>query len=158
MAREKLKPENSYSFSTLKDKKLQVKYLQQMVKRHASNTRINKRILPHALHHTCATQYHRQSKNIKTLRRILDHSDISTTTIYITLVNTDLENKESKGVRKLIIGKAKEKGANSLELINYFAKNCEGLIGFLKKKKYISQQTTKKFSIRVVNEVKTVFL
>jgi len=38
-------------------------------------------------------------KDIETLRRILGHSDISTTTIYITLANIDVENgmKSFKG-------------------------------------------------------------
>jgi len=33
------------------------------------------------------------NNNIETLRRILGHSDISTTTIYITLANIDVENE-----------------------------------------------------------------
>jgi integrase/recombinase XerD len=44
------------------------------------------------LRHTYATQYYKQTKDIETLRRILGHSDISTTTIYITLANIDVEN------------------------------------------------------------------
>jgi site-specific recombinase XerD len=35
---------------------------------------------------------YKQTKDIETLRRILGHSDISTTTIYITLANIDVEN------------------------------------------------------------------
>jgi len=54
-----------------------------------------------ALHfrHTYATEYYKQTKDIETLRRILGHSDISTTTIYITLANIDVENgmKSFKG-------------------------------------------------------------
>ena len=44
---------------------------------------------PH-VRHTYATEYYRQTKDIETLRRILGHSDISTTTIYITLANIDV--------------------------------------------------------------------
>jgi len=42
---------------------------------------------------------HRETKDIETLIRILGHSDISTTTIYITLANIDVENgmKSFKG-------------------------------------------------------------
>ena len=53
---------------------------------------IEKKISPHTLIHTYATQYYKQTKDIETLRRILGHSDISTTTIYITLANIDVEN------------------------------------------------------------------
>ena len=88
-----------YFFATLKGKKLSSRYLQQMVKRYAIKAGITKKISPHVLRHTYATSYYRQTKDIETLRRILGHSDISTTTIYITLANIDVENgmKSFKG-------------------------------------------------------------
>ena len=88
----KKRPEGLFFFSTLDGKKLSVRYLQQMVKRYGQKAGINKNISPHTLRHTYATQYYRQTKDIETLRRILGHSDISTTTIYITLANIDVEN------------------------------------------------------------------
>ena len=86
------RPESPYFFCTLKGKKLSARYLQQMVKRYAGKAGIQKNISPHTLRHTYATQYYRQTKDIETLRRILGHSDISTTTIYINLANIDVEN------------------------------------------------------------------
>ncbi len=88
----KKRPESNFFFSALNGKKLSIRYLQQMVKRYASKIGINKNISPHTLRHTYATQYYKQTKDIETLRRILGHSDISTTTIYITLANIDVEN------------------------------------------------------------------
>jgi integrase/recombinase XerD len=90
---------SDYFFTTLKGKKLSKRYLQQMVKRYAEKAGIKKRISPHTLRHTYATKYYKQTKDIETLRRILGHSDISTTTIYITLANIDVENgmKSFKG-------------------------------------------------------------
>ena len=88
----KKRPEGPFFFSTLNGKKLSIRYLQQMVKRYGQKAGINKNISPHTLRHTYATQYYRQTKDIETLRRILGHSDISTTTIYITLANIDVEN------------------------------------------------------------------
>ena len=95
----KKRPEGPFFFSTLKGKKLSIRYLQQMVKRYAQKASITKNISLHTLKHTYATQYYRQTKDIETLRRILGHSDISTMTIYITLVNIDVENgiKSFKG-------------------------------------------------------------
>ena len=46
------------------------------------------------------------------------------------------EDEESKEFRTLITEEAKEKGVDSLELIDYFAENREELIGLLKKKNY----------------------
>jgi integrase/recombinase XerD len=88
----KKRPQSDWFFSTLKGRRLSVRYLQQMVKRYAYKAGIQKNISPHTLRHTYATQYYRQTKDIETLRRILGHSDISTTTIYINLANIDVEN------------------------------------------------------------------
>ena len=94
-----IRPKGSFFFSTLKGRKLSDRYIQQMVKRYANKAGIEKKISPHTLRHTYATQYYKQTKDIETLRRILGHSDISTTTIYITLANIDVENgmKSFKG-------------------------------------------------------------
>jgi len=95
----KKRPPGIFFFSTLKGKKLSSRYLQQMVKRYAKKAGLTKSISPHTLRHTYATQYYKQTKDIETLRRILGHSDISTTTIYITLANIDVEKgmKSFKG-------------------------------------------------------------
>ena len=97
----KVKPENTkYFFTTLKGNKLIDRYIQNMVIRYGKKANIGKKISPHTLRHTYATEYYRQSKDIETLRKILGHSDISTTTIYITLANIDVENgmKEFKEI------------------------------------------------------------
>jgi len=88
----KIRPKGDYFFSTLKGKKLSDRYIQQMVGRYALKAGINnKKISPHTLRHSYATQFYKQTKDIETLRRILGHTDIGTTTIYITLANTDVE-------------------------------------------------------------------
>ena len=88
----KRRPKSNYFLPTLKGKKLSNRYIQQMVKRYSIKAGITKKITPHTLRHTYATHYYRQTKDIETLRRILGHSDISTTTIYITLANIDVES------------------------------------------------------------------
>lgn len=95
----KMRPQSDYFFSTLRGKKLSDRYVQNMVKRYSQKAGIAKNISPHTLRHTYATQYYKQTRDIETLRRILGHSDISTTTIYITLANIDVENgmKSFKG-------------------------------------------------------------
>ncbi len=95
----KIKPKSSYFFPTLQGNKLSPRYIQQMVKRYSQKAGIIKNVSPHTLRHTYATQYYKQTKDIETLRRILGHTDISTTTIYITLANIDVETgmKSFKG-------------------------------------------------------------
>lgn len=100
----KRKPKDSkYFFTTIKDrkdskfasskgKKLSVRYIQFTIKRYAKKAGIDKNITPHTLRHTFATQFYKQTKDIETLRKILGHSDISTTQIYVTLANIDVEN------------------------------------------------------------------
>ncbi len=95
----KIRPKGAYFFSTLSGNKLSPRYIQQMLNRYAQKAGIEKPVSPHLLRHTYATQYYRQTKDIETLRRILGHADISTTTIYITLANIDVETgmKNFKG-------------------------------------------------------------
>ena len=100
----KAKPKNSrYFFTTIKDKnqgnrfdsskgsQLSVRYIQFMVKRYGERAGINKDITPHTLRHTFATDFIRQGQNVMKLKKILGHSDISTTQIYVTLANKDIE-------------------------------------------------------------------
>jgi len=88
----KIRPKGDYFFSTLEGKKLSDRYIQQMVGRYALKAGIiNKKISPHTLRHSYATQFYKQTKDIETLRRILGHTDIGTTTVYITLANIDVE-------------------------------------------------------------------
>lgn len=75
-----------YFFTTIKGRKLSTRYLCEMVKRYSKKAGINKNVSPHTLRHTYATQYYKQTKDIEALRRILGHTDISTTTIYIPLL------------------------------------------------------------------------
>jgi integrase/recombinase XerD len=80
-----------YFFNTKEGDKLQKRYIQATVKKLVAKAKINKRISPHTLRHTFATNYYRQFKDIETLRIILGHSDISTTQIYVTLANLEVE-------------------------------------------------------------------
>lgn len=95
----KIRPEGKYFLSTLKGKKLSARYVLDMVKRYARKAGITKNVSPHTLRHTYATQFYREKKDIESLRKILGHEDISTTTIYITLAGIDTERdmKSFKG-------------------------------------------------------------
>ena len=81
-----------YLFNTGQGKQLSREYIFMMIKRYTTRAIINKNIYPHTLRHTFATNFYRQTKDIETLRKLLGHSDISTTQIYVTLANIDVEN------------------------------------------------------------------
>ncbi|MBU2598610.1 MAG: tyrosine-type recombinase/integrase [Actinobacteria bacterium] len=80
-----------YFFNTYKNTKIQRRYLNAMLRRYTRRAGIKKHITPHTLRHTYSTHHYRQFKDLETLRRILGHSDISTTQIYITLANLEVE-------------------------------------------------------------------
>lgn len=85
------RPSSPYFFPTLKGTKLLIRYLQEAIPRYAKKAGIKKRVYCHLLRHTYATFFYRQTKDIQTLRRILGHSSISTTEIYITLGNEEVK-------------------------------------------------------------------
>ncbi len=93
-----IRPESEYFFTTLDGLKVNIRYIQDMVGRYREKSEIEKNVTPHTLRHTFATQFYRQTKDIETLRKILGHSDISTTQIYVTLANIDVENAMKKFV------------------------------------------------------------
>lgn len=86
-----VRPRGKYFFATLKSGKLSKRYIGAFIVRYSKKARINKKISPHTLRHSYATEFYRRTKDIETLRMILGHSDISTTTIYITLANIEVE-------------------------------------------------------------------
>jgi integrase/recombinase XerD len=88
---EKIKPKSEYFFPTKNGGKLGPRFLQLMIKRYSKSAKLNKNITPHSLRHIFATEFYRQTKDIETLRKILGHENISTTTIYITLANEEVE-------------------------------------------------------------------
>jgi len=53
-----------------------------MVQRYAAKAGIEKRVHPHMLRHTFATDLHRDSSNIRLVQIALGHADLSTTMLY----------------------------------------------------------------------------
>lgn len=63
-----------------------------MVARYAKKAGIAKRVHPHLLRHTMATDLYKQTKDLRLVQKILGHASITTTTIYTHLVDEDVEN------------------------------------------------------------------
>ncbi len=89
------KKEITVTFNSKRGSKLSTRNIQFMIKNYSKRAGIKKNIYPHTLRHTFATNFYRQTKDIETLRKLLGHSDISTTQIYVTLANIDVEKAMS---------------------------------------------------------------
>jgi len=66
------------------------KIVYQRVKKYAAEAKIDKRVSPHTLRHTCATHLVQKKENLVTIRDILGHRQITSTQIYIHTTAEDL--------------------------------------------------------------------
>ena len=83
------RPESDYFFCTLPGKRLSPRYVLEMVYRcsekskvYVQNGRAKKKVHPHILRHTYATELLEEGFGIHEVQQLLGHSDITTTAIY----------------------------------------------------------------------------
>lgn len=67
------------------------RWLRKLIPRLAEKAGIEKRIHPHTLRHTFATNLLRQEKNLFLVSKALGHANLSTTQIYLHLEDSELE-------------------------------------------------------------------
>jgi len=79
-------------FTTLQGRPLGHRYVQRMVKRYARKAGIEKRITPHTLRHTFATDLYRETSKIVLVQKALGHAYLATTEIYTHIVDPELED------------------------------------------------------------------
>ena len=88
-----LRPSASdFLFCNLKGGKLIDRYVREFVSRYAKKGGIKKRVHPHSLRHTFATDLLREAKDIRLVQKALGHASIATTMIYTHIVDDRLEN------------------------------------------------------------------
>lgn len=80
-----------YVFSTKEGKRLKDRDIREMLYKYSEKA-LNKRISPHTLRHTYATDLYRQTKDIRLVQKALGHADLSTTMIYTHIVDDELES------------------------------------------------------------------
>ena len=87
-------PPAGYFFTDLLTGKKPIcgRWLRKLVTRLAERAGIAKRIHPHTLRHSFATDLLRDTKNLFLVSKALGHSDISTTQIYLHLADAELED------------------------------------------------------------------
>lgn len=92
-----------YVFTTMskgsKGKQLSDRYVQAMIRRYSRRAGIKKKISPHTLRHTFATQLYKHTKDIVVVQKALGHADLSTTMVYVHLVSSDVEQALSNPER-----------------------------------------------------------
>ena len=71
-------------------RRLNVKTLNLIVRKHAEAAGIAKRVTPHVLRHTCATDLLRGGADIRHVQAILGHASVATTQIYTRVAVEDL--------------------------------------------------------------------
>lgn len=80
----------SYLFITHTGSKLSTRYVHAMLKRIARRAGIEKKVYPHLLRHTYATDLLKHTRNLRTVQEALGHESIVTTQIYTRITNDDL--------------------------------------------------------------------
>ena len=90
--RERRPAQSDLLFTTLKGDPVSSRYLRSMVARVADKAGIEKRVHPHLLRHSFATDLYRETKNIRLVQKALGHEDLSTTMIYTHIVDDELED------------------------------------------------------------------
>lgn len=80
-----------YVFCNRECHQLVQRNVREMIETYSKKALIDKKVSPHTLRHTFATELLRKSKNIRMVQKALGHSDLSTTMIYTHIVDDDFE-------------------------------------------------------------------
>jgi integrase/recombinase XerD len=76
--------------ASISHRRLNVKTLNLIVRKHAEAARLGRRVTPHVLRHTCATHLLQGGADLRHVQAILGHASVATTQIYTRVAIEDL--------------------------------------------------------------------
>lgn len=82
-----------------RDKRLSTVSIESIVRNYAIKAGITKKVTPHAIRHTFATELRKKGVDITFIKDFLGHSSILTTTIYLHVSNQELKNIHNQFLR-----------------------------------------------------------
>lgn len=86
---------NDILFPSNRNGKLTTATIQAIVETALKKTNIKKRVSPHTLRHSFATHLLEQGTDLRLIQKLLGHSDIKTTQIYLKISNQSIKNVKS---------------------------------------------------------------
>lgn len=78
------------------NKRLSVRYIQMMISRYAMLAGISKKVTPHTLRHTYATDLLARGADLRSVQELLGHKNVATTQIYTHVTNKRLRDIHEK--------------------------------------------------------------
>lgn len=86
------KSSNDYLFTTKKGGKLYPEYVERLVKKYLSDISEDGKVYPHLIRHTFATHLLNRGADIRTIKELLGHESLETTSIYTHVSIEHLKN------------------------------------------------------------------
>jgi integrase/recombinase XerC len=88
-----IRPRSDYLFCTLAGSQLDTGYVRAMVARYGRRAGIDVRVHPHMLRHSFASELLEEGWPIHAVQKLLGHEDIETTSLYLHLVDGELQRR-----------------------------------------------------------------